>query len=133
MVLALPADEVQGSAQMWAYTVRVSDVKHELAAIGQRYRDCCDCRACQVSGFDEPQRQWGWGGFTTQDLHRSQLTARAVALIYNGWSWTVRAVSHAGQTMLYLTPTWTAARPQPSVACAWWPSSAARATSSSSA
>ena len=59
---------------------------------------------CEVSGFDEPQRQWGWGGFTTQDLHRSQLTARAVALIYNGWSWTVRAVSHAGQTMLYLTP-----------------------------
>ncbi len=133
MVLALPADEVQGSAQMWAYTVQVSDVKYELAAIGQRYRDRCDCRACQVSGFDEPQRQWGWGGFTTQDLHRSQLTARAVALIYNGWSWTVRAVSHAGQTMLYLTPTWTAARPQPSVASAWWPSSAARATSSSSA
>ena len=79
-----------------------------------------------LSGFDEPQRQWGWGGLTTQDMHTSQLTARAVALVYNWWSWTVRAAnpqarrealtsrplllaavgrtgSHAGQTMLYLT------------------------------
>ena len=127
MVLALPADEVQDSAQMWEYTVLVTDVKYELAAIGQLYRDRCDCRMSEVRGFDEPQRQWGWGGLTTQDMHRSQLTARAVALVYNWWSWYVRAanpqarrealtsrplllaavgrtVSHAGQTMLYLTP-----------------------------
>lgn len=123
MVLALAADEVQDSAQMWGYTVLVTDVKCELAAIGQLYRDRCDCE----NGFDELKNQWGWGGFTTQDMHRSQLTARAVALIYNWWSWYVRAanpqarrealtsrplllaavgrtVSHAGQTMLYLTP-----------------------------
>ena len=60
-------------------------------------------------------------------MHRSQITARAVALIYNWWSWYVhaanpgarreastsrplllaavgRAVSHGGQTLLYLTP-----------------------------
>ena len=60
-------------------------------------------------------------------MHRSQLTARAVALVYNWWSWYVRAanpqarrealtsrplllaavgraVSHSGQTLLYLTP-----------------------------
>ncbi len=85
MVLALPADEVQDSAQMWAYTVLVTDVKYELAAIGQLYRDRCDCRTCQVCGFDEPQRQWGWGGFTTQDMHRSQATARAVALHHVAW------------------------------------------------
>ena len=126
-VLALPHDEVQDNAQMWEYTVLVSDAKYDLAAIGQLYRDRCDCRTCQVSGFDELKNQWGWGGFTTQDMHRSQLTARAVALVYNGWSWYVRAanpqarhealtsrplllaavgraVSHAGQTLLYLTP-----------------------------
>ena len=85
MVLALPADEVQDSAQMWAYTVLVTDVKYELAAIGQLYRDRCDCRTCQVCGFDEPQRQWGWGGFTTQDMHRSQATARAVAPHHVAW------------------------------------------------
>ena len=123
LVLALPADEVQDNAQMWEYTVLVTDVKYDLAAIGQLYRDRCDCE----NGFDELKNQWGWGGFTTQDMHRSQLTARAVALVYNWWSWYVRAanpqarrealtsrplllaavgrtVSHGGQTMLYLTP-----------------------------
>ena len=60
-------------------------------------------------------------------MHRSQITARAVALVYNWWGWYVRAanpqarrealtsrplllaavgraVSHSGQTLLYLTP-----------------------------
>jgi hypothetical protein len=73
------------------------------------------------------KNQWGWGGFTTQDMHRSQMTARAVALVYNWWSWYVRAANpsarrealssrplllaavgrashHGGQTTLYLTP-----------------------------
>ena len=35
--------------------------------------------------------RWGWGGYTTHDLHRCQLTARAVALAYNWWSLFVRA------------------------------------------
>jgi len=123
LVLALPFDELQDNAQVWEYTVLVTDVKYDLAAIGQLYRDRCDCE----NGFDELKNQWGWGGFTTQDMHRSQVTARAVALVYNWWSWYVRAanpqarrealtsrplllaavgrsVSHAGQTMLYLTP-----------------------------
>jgi hypothetical protein len=34
--------------------------------------------------------QWGWGGFTTQDLTRCRLLAGTVALIYNGWSLFVR-------------------------------------------
>jgi hypothetical protein len=36
--------------------------------------------------FDELKNQWGWVGFTTQDLTRrtrSRLLASAVALIYN--------------------------------------------------
>ena len=36
------------------------------------------------------KNQWGWGGYTTQDLERCNLSARAVALIYNWWSWYVR-------------------------------------------
>ena len=31
-----------------------------------------------------------WGGYTTQDLERCNLSARAVALIHNWWSWYVR-------------------------------------------
>jgi len=67
------------------------------------------------------------GGFTTQDIERCQTSARSVALVYNWWSWYCRAakpgvrmeaitsralllagvgraVKHAGQTTLYLTP-----------------------------
>lgn len=32
----------------------------------------------------------GWGGFTTKDLARCQLTARMVALVYNWWNIFVR-------------------------------------------
>jgi Transposase DDE domain len=123
LVLALAHDEVHDNAQLWEYTVLISNVEYDIAAIGQLYRDRCDCE----NGFDELKNQWGWGGFTTHDMHRSQLTARAVALVYNWWSWYVRAanpqarrealtsrplllaavgraVSHSGQTLLYLTP-----------------------------
>ena len=123
LVLALPFDEVQDNAQVWEYTVLVTNAAYDISAIGQLYRDRCDCE----NGFDELKNQWGWGGFTTQDMHRSQITARAVALVYNWWSWYARAAnpqarrealtsrplllaavgratSHGGQTMLYLTP-----------------------------
>ncbi len=122
-VLALPHDQVQDNAQVWEYTVLATNLTYDLAAIGQLYRDRCDCE----NGFDELKNQWGWGGFTTQDMHRSQVSARAVALVYNWWSWYVRAAhpqarrealtsrplllaavgraTHSGnQTTLYLTP-----------------------------
>ena len=89
LVLALPFDEVQDNAQMWEYTVLVTNAAYDFTAIGQLYRDRCDCE----NGFDELKNQWGWGGFTTHDMHRSQITARAVALVYNGWSWYVRAAN----------------------------------------
>jgi len=40
--------------------------------------------------FDELKNQWGWGGFTTQDLARCRLLAGTVALAYNWWSLFVR-------------------------------------------
>jgi hypothetical protein len=30
------------------------------------------------------KNQWGWGGYSTQDIDRCNLAARAVALIYKG-------------------------------------------------
>ena len=65
---------------LWEYTVLATHAIYDIAAIGQLYRDRCDCE----SGFDEWKNQWGWGGFTTQDMHRSQVTARAVALSTTG-------------------------------------------------
>jgi hypothetical protein len=90
-------DESQGQASLlfadtleplpgWEYSVLVTNTGYALEAIGQLYRDRADCE----NGFDELKNQWGWGGYTTQDLERCNLSARAVALIYNWWSWYVR-------------------------------------------
>ena len=64
----------------------VTNSDYDRQAIGQLDRDRADCE----NGFDELKNQWGWGGYTTQDLERCNLSARAVALIYNWWSWYVR-------------------------------------------
>jgi len=70
----------------WEYAVLVSSAAYGLTQIGQLYRDRADCE----NGFDEIKNQWGWGGYSTQDIERCALSARAVALIYNWWSWYVR-------------------------------------------
>ena len=110
--------------KLWEYAILVTNTDYSLDAIGQLYRDRADCE----NGFDELKNQWGWGGYTTQDLERCNLSARAVALIYNWWSWYVRLAhpktrleaitsrpmllsgiarltQHAGQSRLLLTLT----------------------------
>jgi Transposase DDE domain group 1 len=72
--------------KLWEYAVLVTNTDYELQAIGQLYRDRADCE----NGFDEMKNQWGWGGYTTRDIERCNLAARAVALAYNWWSWYVR-------------------------------------------
>ncbi len=106
----------------YEYAVLVTNLDHDILALGQLYRD----RADAENAFDELKNQWGWGGFTTHDLRRCQLSARAVALIYNWWSLFVRLANpearreaitsrpwlmssvgrrteHAGQTTITLT------------------------------
>lgn len=53
----------------------------DLEVIAQVYRD----RAATENVFDDLKNQWGWTGFSTADLKRSQLMARIVALIFNWW------------------------------------------------
>lgn len=112
------------AVNVWEYTVLVTNAAYALEAIGQLYRDRADCE----NGFDELKNQWGWGGYTTQDMERCNLSARAVGLIYNWWSWYVRLAhpktrleaitsrplllagvarltEHAGQSRLLLTLT----------------------------
>jgi len=102
---------------------RLIDVQ-EILTVAQLYRD----RADAENNFDELKNQWGWGGFTTQDLARCRLMARLVATVYNWWTLFVRlaqphkhfeAISsrplllhgvatqtrHAGQTRLTITST----------------------------
>ena len=57
-----------------------------MLTIAQLYRDRADCE----NVFDELKNQWGWGGFTTQDLARCRLAAQMVALVYNWWNLFVR-------------------------------------------
>ena len=70
----------------YEYAVLVTSTQHEILTLAQLYRD----RADAENNFDELKNQWGWGGFTTQDLARCRLMARMVALVYNWWTLFVR-------------------------------------------
>jgi len=106
----------------YEYAVLVTNADYENGSVWQLYRD----RADAENAFDELKNQWGWGGFTTNDLERCQLAARGVALAYNWWSLYVRLANpnvrreaitsrpllmasvgrrteHAGQTTITLT------------------------------
>lgn len=108
----------------YEYAVLVTSTAYPVLSLAQLYRD----RADAENNFDELKNQWGWGGFTTQDLARCRLMARIVALVYNWWNLFVRlaqphkhfeAISsrplllhgvatqtrHAGQTRLTITST----------------------------
>ena len=118
--------EDQQPSARYEYAVLVTSTQHPILALGQLYRD----RADAENNFDELKNQWGWGGYTTQDLARCRLMARMVALVYNWWTLYVRlaepgkhleAISsrplllhgvatqtkHAGQTRLSITSTHT--------------------------
>src|ERR1039457_5292329 len=72
--------------KVWEYAVLVTNCSYGVEHMGQLYRDRADCE----NGFDEMKNQWGWGSYSTQDIERCNLSAQAVALIYNWWSWYVR-------------------------------------------
>lgn len=74
--------EVGPDKELWEYAALVTSLDSEILTLGQLYRDRPDCE----NVFDELKNQWGWGGFTTQDLTRCRLLAGIVALAYNWWS-----------------------------------------------
>ena len=84
--LRLTFTEVGPDLDVWDYAALVTSLDSEILTLGQLYRD----RADSENTFDELKNQWGWGGFTTQDLKRCRLLAATVALIYNRWNLFVR-------------------------------------------
>jgi len=121
--LALGFLETEAPAPRYEYFVLVTNLREEICTLAQLYRD----RADSENTFDELKNQWGWGGFTSQDLKRCRFNAMAVALIYNWWSLFVRLANpkarleaitsrplllcsvarqttHAGQQHLRITP-----------------------------
>jgi hypothetical protein len=106
----------------YEYLILVTNLTWDLLPLADGYRQ----RADSENIYDQFKNQWGWGGFTTQDLLRCQVAARNVALIYNWWNLFVRLaeptrprealtsrpllltavgrlVRHGGQTILRLT------------------------------
>lgn len=73
----------------YEYAVLVTNLPWEILSISQLYRDRADSENC----YDELKNQWGWGGYTTQDLKRCRFVSRMVALVYNWWSIYVRLAS----------------------------------------
>ena len=80
--LALGFANVEANEPVWEHGALVTSLSEEILSFGQLYRDRADCE----NVYDEMKNQWGWGGFTTQDLARCQLMARIVALAYNWWT-----------------------------------------------
>jgi len=72
----------------WEYTVLASNSGLGPGAQWQLYRE----RAASENPHDELKNQWGWGGFTTQNLDQCRLCANLLALVYNWWSLFVRTV-----------------------------------------
>ena len=66
----------------YEWVVLITDMDLPLDTLAQLYRDRADCE----NAFDELKNQWGWGGFTTKDLKRTSVMARATALVYNWWN-----------------------------------------------
>ena len=122
--LELHFGEINGKMRIYEYAVLVTSLPDEIISIAQHYRD----RADSENIFDELKNQWGWNGFTTNDLKRCKLMSRIVALIYNWWNIFVRLAepdkhleaitsrplllhaigkqtSHAGQTRVSISST----------------------------
>ncbi len=84
--------------RVYEYAVLVTRLQDEEITILQHYRDRADCE----NSFDEMKNQWGWAGFTTQDLKSCQLISRLIALVYNWWSLFVR-LAHPGKKLEAIT------------------------------
>jgi hypothetical protein len=52
----------------------------------QQYRH----RADAENNYDELKNQWGWNGYTTQQLAPSRIIANLIALFYNWWNLYIR-------------------------------------------
>lgn len=72
----------------YEYAALVTNMDSEILTLGSHYRD----RADSENNFDELKNQWGWSGYTTNDLHRCRMMARIIALIYNWWTLFVRLI-----------------------------------------
>lgn len=80
--LELFPEIVDGNAGEWKYAVLVTNLNGSVLEVAQHYRDRGDCE----NTYDEAKNQWGWGGFTSQDVSSTRIMASIVALVANWWN-----------------------------------------------
>lgn len=84
----LPLEIVDEVLTTYEYAVYVTSLDRPAGQIRALYTP----RADNENGYDELKNQWGWCGFTVNDLARSELMAGLIALIYNWWSLYIKLV-----------------------------------------
>jgi len=84
--LQLSFAEIDADVKAYEHAVLATSLDADIVTIAQLYRDRADCE----NAFDELKNQWGWGGYSTQNLARCRITASMVALVYNWWNLFVR-------------------------------------------
>ncbi len=72
----------EDSGPSYEYCVYVLNHPMDKKVVGSSYND----RGDNENAYDELKNQWGWAGFSVENLQKSQLMAQIVALIYNWWS-----------------------------------------------
>jgi hypothetical protein len=72
----------------YEHIILVSTMPYEVAYLSPLYRERGDAE----NPFHELKNQWGWAGFTTQDMDRCQITVRLIAQICNWWNLYARLV-----------------------------------------
>jgi len=80
--------QIDNETIAYEYAVLVTNLENEIVALAQHYRD----RGDSENNFDELKNQWGWCGFTTQDLKRCKIIGKFIALIYDWWNIYTRLV-----------------------------------------
>jgi len=65
----------------YEFAIYVTNSELESAVVGSTYRSRGDNENC----YDELKNQWGWSGYSTQNLKNTQTMACLVALFYNWW------------------------------------------------
>jgi hypothetical protein len=81
--------QIDNDTVAYEYSVLVTNLENEICSLAQHYRD----RGDSENNFDEFKNQWGWCGFTTQDLKRCKIIGKFIALIYDWWNIYTRLVN----------------------------------------
>lgn len=80
--------QIDHTTKAYEHAVLVTNLEDNIFTLAHHYRD----RGDSENNFDELKNQWGWCGYTTQDLKRCKIIGKFIALIYDWWNIFTRLV-----------------------------------------